>query len=422
MSTGVTGLALTNVRCFSGEQRARLARITLLVGENSVGKTTFLGCLNALGRLAGFAGLRDGINWFDQDPFSMGSFETLARTGAPSFRAGIGLADGPVSELMIQFAAGADMDLREVELELRLADSASETASTLTMRRGPVPTHPEHWRFDGPGFQFLLPQSEVSYRQFTTWLSQAVRYGLLPFAGDQTQFRKRVHRATDRDVAAFIKCVNFFRHRLRLPDAPLRVIPIQPHGLEPRRLYSSHPLGGADAQADFGAINDLGRRLGIFDGIEVRQSGRKDFEVRVDVSGASRNLQDVGYGVASVLPALKAMASAPGSSVFLLQQPEVHLHPTAQAALVGMMARSDHAFVVETHSDHVLDWFRILAKEGTLLPSDVAIIYFESAPDDPTETRLHQISLDSRANMSGQPRGYRRFFSTETARLLGFPA
>ena len=37
---------LTDVRCFEGEQRARLRPITLLVGENSTGKTTFLGCYN----------------------------------------------------------------------------------------------------------------------------------------------------------------------------------------------------------------------------------------------------------------------------------------------------------------------------------------------------------------------------------------
>ena len=85
------------------------------------------------------------------------------------------------------------------------------------------------------------------------------------------------------------------------------------------------------------------------------------------------------------------------------------------------MAKSDHAFVVETHSDHVIDWFRILAREGNLTPSDVAIIYFESLPGDASATRLHQISFDRRANLHGQPRSYREFFSVETARLLGFP-
>ena len=37
-------LTLQDVRCFQGEQRGSLRPITLLVGENSTGKTTFLGC------------------------------------------------------------------------------------------------------------------------------------------------------------------------------------------------------------------------------------------------------------------------------------------------------------------------------------------------------------------------------------------
>ena len=41
-------LILQDVRCFKGTQRGRLRPVTLLVGENSTGKTTFLGCYRVL--------------------------------------------------------------------------------------------------------------------------------------------------------------------------------------------------------------------------------------------------------------------------------------------------------------------------------------------------------------------------------------
>ena len=331
------------------------------------------------------------------------------------------LADGPISHFAIQFAEGTGASPKEIALELRLSDSPPEAAPTLTILREGSGGHSERWRFRGPAFQFRLGQSDVSYVQFTTWLSQAVRYGRLPFAGDVTLFRKRVSHTTNRDLAAFGRFINFFRHRFRPPDTPLRITPIDAQALEPQRLYRFNPLGEAGDHLDLDAISDAGRRLGVFNGIDIRQSGREAFEVLVDVSGAFRNLRDVGYGVASVLPFLNALAVAPPSSLFLLQQPDVHLHPSAQAKLVGMMAKSDHAFVVETHSDHVIDWFRILAREGNLAPSDVAIIYFESLPGDASATRLHQISLDRRANLTGQPLDYRQFFTHETAKLLGLP-
>ena len=421
MNAAVRTMSLTDVRCFAGQHRAELSKTTLLVGENSVGKTTFLGCLNALGRLAGLDDLEDQTNYFDQPPFSMGSFETLARPGATSFRVAIGLDGGPFGQFALRFAEGAGASLRETELELRLTDSSSESGPTLTIVREAAEGRSERWRFDGPAFQFRLDQSEISYAQPTTWLSRSIRYGQLPFAGDWREFRKRVDHTTNQDLAGFGRFVNFFRHRFHAPETPLRIIPIHPRGLEPQRIYAFNPLVGSNGRMDLDAINDAGRHLNLFNRIDLRRLGPDTFEILVDVSGSLHNLSDVGYGVSTLLPFLKALASAPPDTLFLLQQPEVHVHPSAQAKLVEMMARSDHAFIVETHSDHVIDWLRILVKEKQMAPSDVTIIYFERLPGDPSATRLHRISLDQRANLSGQPRTYRQFFSHETARLLGLP-
>lgn len=421
MNTALSTVSLTDVRCFAGEHRAKLSKTTLLVGENSVGKSTFLGCVNAIGRLAGLDDLEDQTNCFDHAPFSMGSFDTLARSGSTSFRVAIGLDGGPFDQFAVQFAEGAGVSLKEITLELRLSGSSSETDSTLTVIREAPENRSECWRFDGPGFQFSVDQSDLSYVQFTTWLSRSIRYGLLPFAGDRTQFQKRVRHTTVQDLATFTRFVNFFRHQFRAPETPLRITPIHPRGLEPQRLYNFNPFGGPDGQTALDAINDAGRQLGLFNRIDVRRIGRHQFEVLADVSGSLHNLSDVGYGVPSLLPFLKAIASAPRDTLFLVQQPEVHIHPSAQAELVKLMAKSNHTFIVETHSDHIIDWFRILVKEGCMAPSDVAIIFFEPLPGDASATRLHQISLDQRANLRGQPRSYREFFSHETARVLGLP-
>ena len=43
---------LKNFRCFRDEQRARLAPLTLLVGENSTGKTSFMAMIRILSDIA----------------------------------------------------------------------------------------------------------------------------------------------------------------------------------------------------------------------------------------------------------------------------------------------------------------------------------------------------------------------------------
>ena len=89
--SALTSLSLTNVRCFEGTQQARLPRITVLVGDNSAGKSTFLGCFRALAKLTSLEDLKDE-NHFDEPPFGMGSFATIARSGAADVLPGSNLA------------------------------------------------------------------------------------------------------------------------------------------------------------------------------------------------------------------------------------------------------------------------------------------------------------------------------------------
>ncbi len=422
MSTTITHLLLRDVRCFAGEQRAELSKVTLLVGENSVGKSTFLGCLNGVAHLSNLVELADSENCFDQEPFFMGSFQNLVRSGCSALQLGVGLDGHCFRRFDVEFTAGRDGGLAEAVLDLELRDDRPNARTALRITRDSSTSVDEQWCFDGPGFEFRLDQSDVSYTQFTTWLSRSVRYGLLPFGGEMTQYRKRVRgTATDQELVAFGRFVNFFRHRFRPPSVPLSVKPVDPRGWGQARYYPVDPLGIRDGRTDPDAIAKTGQHLDLFDGVETRERAPQRYEVLVDVPGGMRNLADVGYGVTTVLPLAKALADAPSGTQFLLQQPEVHIHPSAQAKLVEMMARSPHRFIVETHSDHVIDWFRILVTESRMAASDLGIVYFERLRDDPSSTRLHQLSLDGSGNLSGQPSGYRQFFSEETARLLGLP-
>lgn len=419
--SAVTRLSLKDIRCFSGEQRAELSKVTLLVGENSLGKTTFLGCLNGITRLSSLVELEDDVNCFDQAPFSMGSFDRLVRTGCSSFRIGVGLDGSYCRHFDVEFATGAGGGLSETALQLELEGPGPRAALRITRSRIAAEAVDERWRLEGPGFEFSLDRSDVSYVQFTTWLSRSVRYGLLPFGGEVTQYRKRMgDELSEESLVAFGKFVNFFRHRFHPPKDALSVRP-DPRPWGRRRLHTVDPLGFGDDRTDPHAVGAVGRDLDLFDEIETRECEPQRYEVLVRVAGRMRNIADVGYGVVSVLPLAKALVDAPSGTLFLLQQPEIHLHPSAQAKLVKFLAGSSHRFIIETHSDHIIDWFRILVTEGRMDPSDFGIVYFEQQADDPSATRLYQLSLDGDGNLDGQPGNYRQFFSQETARLLGLP-
>lgn len=423
MGSPVTKISITDVRTLSGTQHAELAKITLLIGENSVGKSTFAGCLNAIGQFSQLHELNDRTNFFDQKPFCMGSFESIARSGCDSFRIDISLKSGLFRRFALDFTENRSYSApRQNRLEIQMRKRSPESDPGLIIASETSEDQPERWRFDGPDFQFLLNRSDVSYTQFTTWLSQSVAYGRLPFSGDSMIFRKRIGNPANKEVTNFIKFVNFFKAHFQGPQPSLRIIPVIPHGLERKRYYPHNPIKAPDNDVDLSAINNVGQKLGLFRQLDVRELSTGKFEVRVNVSGSYYNLMDVGYGIPSLLPFIIAFCGAPSGSLFLLQQPEVHAHPSAQAELIKMMAESNHAFVIETHSDHIIAWFRILVRENFLKSSDVTILYLENAAGDESSTCLRQISLDDHSNLIGQPHNYREFFTEETNRLLGFPA
>ena len=78
---------LEDVRCFRGEQRGSLRPITLLVGENSTGKTTFLGCYGVLQQVCSWwdRDIDDRLD-FNDEPFAMGSFRDIRQVQARSGR------------------------------------------------------------------------------------------------------------------------------------------------------------------------------------------------------------------------------------------------------------------------------------------------------------------------------------------------
>ena len=412
-------LHLRDVRCFDGAQSARLGRrITLLVGENSAGKSTFMGCYRALAKLANLNDLGEE-NHFDGKPFHMGGFERIVRSGMPDFTVGGTFQDHCHASASFTFRAGGDLPIDRT-LQLRLP--ASGTA--LREVRIVTPDEPDvALRFSGPGFTFDFRRSEISYRSIASWLSRYVGRGHLPFAGDLEAFRNQTRERGSERERAFVRFNNFLRRELRFPEPDTFTVHAPDPALPKRaRSYSPPPscLSPEDDDALFGFLRDMGERLQLWRGVAVVNApGSTGIEVHVDTSNGWRNLVDVGYGVHSLLPLLGETIRQPLERVLLLQQPEVHVHPRAQAALTQWMAESGRSFMIETHSDHFVDRFRICVMKEILAPDDLSIVYFQ--PDqDGTHSRIHDIAVDAQGNLEGAPPEYRSFFLDETRDLLGF--
>ncbi len=97
------------------------------------------------------------------------------------------------------------------------------------------------------------------------------------------------------------------------------------------------------------------------------------------------------------------------------------MHPRAQAEFSSLLAKlanqGNQSFIVETHSDYMIDRARIEIRKGNIKPEDVSLIYFEPKGNI---VNVHNIGFDEMANMTDVPPHYRNFFLKESKRLMGF--
>jgi len=373
-------LQFEGIRCFVKQQDVPIRPVTLLVGENSSGKTTFL----AICRIA-HAIATGAVPGFNDPPFSLGAYEQVASRSngrgrpATSFSVGIGLDKPEHCSLRATFVES----LGQPELALLLLTAGRLRHQIAPEARG------------SPLLPYPAPAGPL--RQAAEAILQALirTYAFAPI-------RTSPKRTYD-PVAA-------------LPDPEGSHVPMLLAAL----ARSAAAKGWSAMQA---ALADFGVRSGLFDAIEVINKGKKEsdpFQIGVKSAGGAFNLIDVGYGVSQVLPILvDTTRRGVGQQTSLLQQPEVHLHPRAQAELGSFFARqADHKrrFVIETHSDHLIDRIRMEVRRKTLGPGDVALLYFERGKKGAT---IHHLELDKQGSITNAPPGYRQFFLDEERELLG---
>lgn len=125
------------------------------------------------------------------------------------------------------------------------------------------------------------------------------------------------------------------------------------------------------------------KELGLIHDFQVASvsDGSQIYEVRIKQTPRSAQvlLTDVGFGVSQILPVLVLCLFVPEGSTVLLEQPEIHLHPSVQSGLADVMIdvwkNRKVQVIVESHSEHLLQRLqRRIAEEA--LPSDDVSLYF----------------------------------------------
>ncbi len=162
------------------------------------------------------------------------------------------------------------------------------------------------------------------------------------------------------------------------------------------------------------------QRMGLIHSFSLKQiaENRKDYEFRVKKSETSIEvlITDVGFGVSQILPVLVLCYYVPEGSTILLEQPEIHLHPSVQSdladVLIDVVKERNVQIIVESHSEHLLRRLQRRIAEEVITP-DMTALYF-CAIDDGT-SKIEPLDIDLFGNITNWPQG---FFGDETGDLV----
>ncbi len=425
----ITQFTMEEVRCFSERQTLEIRPLTFLVGENSTGKTTALACFHVLANY-----LRHGEVDFNSHPYSMGTFRDIVRNSRKKEKAfKLGIASEHANETVewtvecVQKKGGIEPAVSSVTVKFVDGEIAFDIEDSLGHR-------PCLTAFDEKRNRYRI----VSGPDISLDLGLDFFLRSLEGPAEGEIALKKYLKAREKSTSTLYEPWPIWRNVAVFSTAPIRSKPKRtydairefndPEGsdipMQLMRIAATQKDNWATLKAQLVAF---GKSSGLFQNIEVKNLGGalgSPFQLKFTVRGPNANLINVGYGVSQILPILVQILDVDAdrkSPFFLLQQPEVHLHPRAQAELSSLLVQlastSNRAFIVETHSDYMIDRARIDIRKGHIQPEDVSLIYFEPKGNI---VKVHNIGFDEMGNLVNVPAHYRDFFLKETDRLMGF--
>lgn len=416
----LTNLSLTNFKSWRSINGMRFSPITGLFGTNSSGKTSILQSLLMLRQTAESTD-RSAVLEFggERTPVNLGGFRDVIFGHNLQSPLGVSLTWNLTKPLSIA-------DPNEAGKVLFSGDKIAFNAEVQSVAGGDK-LYSKSLSYSLSDYKFVMAKKGTSGQKYE-----------LHAEGDGFGFKRTVGRVWD--LPSPVKCYGFpdqtfayFQNASFLSDLQLefekalsRVFYLGPLRDFPQRHY----VWSGSEPADMGrrgeraidamlASRDRGRNispgykrkkqtleervafwlqeLGLISSFIVKPiaAGSNLYEVRVKKNPSSSEvlITDVGFGVSQILPVLVLCYYVPEGSTVLLEQPEIHLHPSVQAKLadvfVDVMKNRNVQIVIESHSEHLLRRLQRRIAEETLPVADCSLYFCSASGDASNITPLH---------------------------------
>lgn len=193
-----------------------------------------------------------------------------------------------------------------------------------------------------------------------------------------------------------------------------------------QRIYTEEPVAsGKIATSGEGFINELlkwkdekqdkfiefvegMKSIGLLSDVKPTRLGSGQFKIGVKVHEEDEmaNLWDVGFGISQTMPIIIGDVELGKESTLYVSQPEVHLHPKAQASFGDYLVKqvnNGKRYVIETHSEYLMNRLRLSIVRGNVKEDDVKVYYMSQKEG---KTCIDDIKFKRDGQIVGAPQDF----------------
>lgn len=117
---------------------------------------------------------------------------------------------------------------------------------------------------------------------------------------------------------------------------------------------------------------------------------------------------NMGFGLSYSLSIVTALLITKPGGLVVIENPEAHLHPRGQSYLGRLIARtamSGVQVIIETHSDHLLNGIRVVARLESEYKNGEFKVFFVSGGYN-EESKVKEITIGEKGELSSWPKGF----------------
>lgn len=437
----ITELRISNFKSWAHVDHMRLAPITGLFGTNSSGKTSVLQLLLMLKQTVESPDRAQALIFGDErsTPVNLGSFREIIHGHDPAGLLAwhikwnlpekiiVKNPEIPTQKLFESDAMGFRAEVSGMDDRLKVNTMTYQLGvNSFSMnRKGTngdkydlsctpdnfkfVRTQGRVWDLPAPVKCYGFPDQVKAYFQNAGFLADLQlafenMFGRVYYLGPLREYPKRQY------MWAGAKPADMGQRGERVVDALLAAVDrrerISMGKGKTRRTLEEHVAWWL---RELGLVHDFS--------VETVAEGSSIYRVKVKKTAQSADvlITDVGFGVSQILPVLVLCFYVPEGSTIILEQPEIHLHPSVQAGLadvfIDAIKRRKVQIIFESHSEHLLRRLQRRIAEERIKQQDAALYFCEMGKNESTMTPL---DLDIFGNISNWPKG---FFGDEFGEL-----